>query len=454
MNMNLVTAVWQRDLKSWFGNPTGYVFIILFVVLACFALMWPAEFFNNNLANLDTLNNWFPLMAIVFVAAATMNLWASERSTGTQELLFTLPGRDFDLQFGKFLAAVSVYTISLAFTLVLPVALSFLGDPDWGLLMANYLGYWLFGVMLVSASMIGSQLSHNGTIALLVSVGICAIVVFFGTVMGWFGFTSWEANGPIGQFRLFAGGEVPLSGVLLFVGLTIAFFYLGLTLLARRHWQDGMQGLHSGLRFASFAVAAFALTVIGVQMLPRFDATVERIHSLGDETKRLLAELDPDKPVYLTAYVSDQVPEGYVQQRKLLLNMLDQFDSIGGSAVEKSIIIPEPYSPEARAAEANFGIKPQMVTTQLPGGGFTDVQMFLGFAVQCGTEEVVTPFLGPAGAARVRADAQHSHGVERRSPKGRFAQDRRRAVWRLRHADVPAKAALGDRAGARAAIRP
>ena len=49
MNLNIVRAVWKRDLRSWFGNPTGYVFIILFVLFACVALMFSAEFFNNNL---------------------------------------------------------------------------------------------------------------------------------------------------------------------------------------------------------------------------------------------------------------------------------------------------------------------------------------------------------------------------------------------------------------------
>lgn len=397
MNFDIVRAVWKRDLASWFGNPTGYVFIILFVLFCSAALMFSAAFFTNNLANLDTLNDpWFPLLAIVFVSASTMNIWASERANGTHELLFTLPGSDLDLQLGKFLSAVSVYTVSLLFTLVLPIALMMLGNPDMGQLFANYVGYWLFGVMLVAVSMVGSQLTQNGTVALIVSILLCAATVYFGMVAGWLGFLSWESNGPIGQFRLFAGGEVPFSGLVLFVGLTVAFFYLGLALLGRRRWSDGLMGVHSGARFGSLAVAAFAATVIGVQSLPRVDVTVEGIHSLGDETESLLADLDRDKPVYITAYVSDEVPETFVQQKKLLLNLLDQFDSIGGAAVEKQVVIPEPYSKEARQAESEFGIRSQKVPVQLPGGGMAEIQMYLGFAVQCGTNEVVTPFVGPA----------------------------------------------------------
>ena len=60
MNLNIVRAIWKRDLASWFGNPAGYVFIILFVLFCCVALMFSSAFFANNLANLDPLNGWFP----------------------------------------------------------------------------------------------------------------------------------------------------------------------------------------------------------------------------------------------------------------------------------------------------------------------------------------------------------------------------------------------------------
>ena len=54
MNKNIVLAVARRDLRSWFGNPANYLFIILFVGASCWVMMWPQAFFQNNLANLDT----------------------------------------------------------------------------------------------------------------------------------------------------------------------------------------------------------------------------------------------------------------------------------------------------------------------------------------------------------------------------------------------------------------
>lgn len=393
MNKNVVLAVARRDLRSWFGNPANYVFITLFVGFACAFTMWPAAFFTNNLANLDTLNAAFPVIAALFIAAATMGMWTSERANGTQELLFTLPATDFELQFGKFLAYAAIYTVSLAFTLVLPVALTFLGNPDWGQLFANYVGYWLLGVTLVAISTIGSQLTNSATLSFLVSIVLCAAFLILPPYVG---LESWNVHGPIGQFRIFAGGELPFSGLLLFLGMTVAFFYLGLCLLARRHWRARTDGAHGIVRSAGLAVSAFALTIIGVHALPRPDATFEGIHSLGAESKKLLAGLDPERPVYVTAYVSEEVPEQYVQQKSLLLNLVSQFDRLGGNAVETSVKLPEPYSPEAREAEANYGIRAQTVAMEIPGGGIAEKQIFLGFVVMSGTEEVVTPFVEPA----------------------------------------------------------
>jgi ABC-2 type transport system permease protein len=393
MNWNVVSAVARRDLKSWFGNPTGYLFIVLFVVLAAAALL-QREFFSNNLANLDTLNEWFPRLAILFCAAITMGTWSNERASGTVELLLTMPAKDSDLLVGKYLASLGVYTLSLAFMLTLPIGLSFLGWPDWGQLIANYLGYWLLGVMLIAVTMLGSQASENMTISLIVGAIVAGLVYWVGFGVNLLGLgTAWQLNGPEGQFAEFGRGMVPFSGLLLFIGLAAAFLYLNLALLARRHYRQGShEGLHRSLRFVATGVAVCALTVIGVNALPRVDATVEGIHSLGDESVALLEQLPDDRTVFVTAYVSEDVPAELVPQHRTLLNLLDQFDHLSGGKVQQRVVFTEPYSDEANEAEDNFGIQPRMQYVE-EGGVYTQVTKYLGFVVQCGTEEVVVPFV-------------------------------------------------------------
>lgn len=395
MNKNVIFAVAKRDLRSWFGNPVGYVFIVFFVALSAVALMWHSDFFKSNLANLDTLNSWFPGLALVFVAVVTMGTWNSERTNGTQELLFTLPTTDSNLLLGKYLAACGVYTLSLLFMLTVPIRLSMLGSPDWGQIFANFLGYWLVGLMLVAVTMLGSVLFNNLAVAFITG-GFCGAVVMFS---GWLmavltGRPNWDLNGPRGQFLEFGRGMITPGGILLFVGLAVAFLYLNLALLSRRHWRrGGAQLVHGTARFASLAVAAVSLTVVGVHLLSPVDSTFERVHSLGAESQKLLAQLSADKPVYVTAYVSQEVPEQLVGQKRNLLNLLDQFDRLGGGAVEKNVKIVDSFSPEAEEAEKN-GVPPRGMQTE-EGGEMRSWTVFLGFVVQCGTEEVVVPFADP-----------------------------------------------------------
>ncbi len=46
-------AVFKRDFVSYFLNPTGYVFICVFVLLSSAAAFLPDDFINSNLANLS-----------------------------------------------------------------------------------------------------------------------------------------------------------------------------------------------------------------------------------------------------------------------------------------------------------------------------------------------------------------------------------------------------------------
>ena len=74
MNANVVSAIFKRNFISYFSNPTGYVFICVFVLLSSFATFWPPEFFNANLANLNQLNQYLPYIMLVFIPAITMSI--------------------------------------------------------------------------------------------------------------------------------------------------------------------------------------------------------------------------------------------------------------------------------------------------------------------------------------------------------------------------------------------
>ncbi|HLQ39030.1 MAG TPA: Gldg family protein, partial [Planctomycetota bacterium] len=393
MITHVVKAVFKRDLRSWFGNPVGYVFIILFVLLCAAALVFSPTFFRQNLANLDTLDYWLPSILLVFIPAITMGMWASERSNGTQELLLTLPAKDSEILLGKYLAAAGVYTVALLFTLTLAIGLSLLGSPDWGQLFCNYLGMWFLGLLAISVAMLGSLLVDNLAVSFILGAVFAGVVIFSGDLLALVSpGTGWLRNGPHGQFLEFSRGVLPFGGVLLFAGMTVTFLYLNLALLSRRLWRLGdATGMHRSIRCAAMLVGAIALTAAGVYWLPRPDGTIERIHSLSGESTRLLAGLDKASPVFVTAYVSDDVPQELVQTKRTLLNLLDRFESMSGGAVQKRVVITEPYTEAATAAQNKYNIYPSAPSAD----SSYEAGVFLGFVVQCRGEEVVSPFVMP-----------------------------------------------------------
>ncbi|HUY89131.1 MAG TPA: Gldg family protein [Pirellulales bacterium] len=399
MNPNVVSAIFRRNFNSYFSNPTGYVFICVYVLLSSFAAFWPNEFFNDNLANLDQLNKYLPFILLVFIPAITMSVWAEERRQGTDELLLTIPAGDFDVVLGKYLAAVAIYSVALAFSGVCNFAiLSWLGNPDIGLFVGTYFGYWLVGAAMLSIGMAASFLTGNLTVGFVLGAMFNAPLAFAENAdvimpASWaLEVKSWSLEE---QFRDFGRGVISLSGVAYFLAIVAAMLYLCMVLIGRRHWQGGRDGYSMGGHYLARTLALVAISVGVTMTFHRFDSradvTSERLSSLSSQTRKLIKELDAKRPVKIDAYVSPDAPESYVQTRLDLLSTLREIDSLGGNTVKVVVHSTKPLSEESEQAEQQYGITGQQVVSR-SRGAISREQVFLGVAIQSGLNKVVVPF--------------------------------------------------------------
>lgn len=181
IDFSVIRAIARRELGSYLGNPAGYVFLTLFIAATGAGAFLQAGFFARNLADLALLNKVMPAILMLFVPAVTMNVWAEERRRGTDELLMTMPVRDLEVVLGKYFGALGVYSFGLAFALAHVLVLAWLGDPDFGLMVSTYLGYWLVGVAFVAIGLLASMFSSNATVAFILGAVGCAGLVFAGT---------------------------------------------------------------------------------------------------------------------------------------------------------------------------------------------------------------------------------------------------------------------------------
>jgi ABC-2 type transport system permease protein len=399
MKWHVLDAVFKRNFVAYFSTPTGYVFICVFVLLGSLAAFWPPEFFNSNLANLDQLNRYLPFILLVFVPAITMSVWADERRQGTDELLLTIPASDWEVVFGKYLAAVGIFTVALLFSCVCNlVILLRWGTPDAGLFLTNYLGYWFTGMAMLAVGMVASFLTANLTVGFILGVlfnAPLAVADRAGT------FTApWLAERVRGwsiaeQFSDFGRGVVSLSSIAYFLGIIAVCLYVAMVLIGRRHWtgrRDGARmGVHYLVRTLGLAAGVAGIVLVCRAADLRPDFSEGRISSLSADTRRLLRELDTPRPIEITAYVSPTVPEDYAQTRLNLLNSLRQFQRLGRGKVSVQVVDTEPKTEAAVLARQQYGIEPVSVLSRVRGA-YRDEEIFLGCAFTSGLEKVVVPF--------------------------------------------------------------
>ena len=410
-------AVLKRNFYGYFANPTGYVFLCLFVLLTSMAAFWPDEFFSSNLGTLGQLNKWFAYIMMFFIPAITMSIWAEEKRQGTDELLLTLPADDFDIVAGKYVAAAAIYTVSLLFSQLstfMVLALLTQGEIDTGLFFANYLGYWFIGLAMISIGMVASFLTSNLTVGFILGALFNAPLAFafvFDNIVSFFAGAGANRNltreiknfGIQERFDDFGRGVLSASGMSYFLLISMFGVYLCMVLIGKRHWSGGRDGnaklTHFLSRIVLLGILAFAGSLLFRNKdIFRKDITENQVSSLSPVSIEMIRTLGRDRDIVVDAFISDEVPEQYAKIKYEIVSLLKEFESTAkSSGVAMQVRIYDsirPSSDEEKMAEQQYGIVPQMISVR-EKGTYSDQPVLLGAAVRSGLQKVVIPFFEP-----------------------------------------------------------
>ena len=173
--MNNIKAIYMKEIKSFFNSPMAYIFLAVFVLFNGY--FFTNTFFLINQSDLRSLFDIIRWVYIIFIPAITMGLIAREKGLGTMEVISTLPIRDSEFVFGKYLAAWTLIGVGLIFTLFHFITLIYVGtNIDYGAIICGYVGLFIVGGVYASIGIFTSSLTENQVIALILGATIVFIL--------------------------------------------------------------------------------------------------------------------------------------------------------------------------------------------------------------------------------------------------------------------------------------
>tara|TARA_B100000809_G_scaffold190479_1_gene189085 strand:- start:1275 stop:1988 length:714 start_codon:yes stop_codon:yes gene_type:complete len=174
--MNSILTIYKKELKSFFNSPMAYIFLVVFALVSGY--FFTNTFFLYNQSDMRSLFGIVPLVYLFFIPAVSMGLLSQEKSLGTIEIISTLPIRERDIVFGKYLAGLTLILIALSSTVIHYITLIQVGTTiDHGAVFTGYLGLALLGGVYTAVGIFASSITENQVIAFI--VGIAIVLTFF-----------------------------------------------------------------------------------------------------------------------------------------------------------------------------------------------------------------------------------------------------------------------------------
>lgn len=237
-----------KEIRSFLNSITGYLVIIVYLLINSFFLWLNSGNFNlleGNYASIDSLFIISPWVFMFLIPAITMRMFADEKKGGTMELLLTKPLSDMSIIWSKFSAGFILVLFSILPTLLYYYSVYQLGNPvgniDSGSVFGSYIGLLLLGSSYVAIGVFSSSLTDNQIISFLISLFLCFFFyIGFEEVSGLEIFNNADllikGFGINEHYSSISRGVVDSRDVLYFVGLIFVFAQATRLVLQSRKW--------------------------------------------------------------------------------------------------------------------------------------------------------------------------------------------------------------------------
>ena len=254
-------AIYKKEMRSYFINPVGYVFVGVFLTLAAALCCYTT--LQSKTYSTSSYFYYLLLSLVVIIPLLTMRTFADERRMRTEQMLLTAPVSIIQMVLGKFLAAFTMFGGSLLVSLINLVPLYIVGAEERDLteysmthigpvtpeIIGSVLGILLVGAAFIAIGMFISSLTESQLSAAVLTIG----VLIFMIVLNLLNSIGSDSDGTriinnyvvryviswisvISRYTYFQYGMLDWSALVYYVSLAFIFIYLTVRVYERRRW--------------------------------------------------------------------------------------------------------------------------------------------------------------------------------------------------------------------------
>ncbi len=396
-------SLFKKEIKIFFGSLTGYLALLVFLLVAgLFLWVFPGTY-NIPDAGYATLEGFFslaPWLYLFLIPAITMRFIAEEKRSGTLEVLLTRPLSDMKLIGAKFFAGLVLVTFSLLPTLLWFLSVYLLGNPvgsiDTGATWGSFFGLYFLAAIYIAIGIFASSLTENQIISFILAMAM-SFVFYLGfdfiassgipylleQVFAWLSINN--------HYLSASRGVIDLRDVVYFGGMTFIFLWLTRAFLRKGKREQ------KKFRINTLAMLLVLIVVFFVSgsFLYRIDLTADKRYSLSPVSAQLASEVD--EPMEIELFLAGRLEPGL---RKLQQEVFEKIAVLNAYAPGNiRLKVTDPYAignverrEEFIAELMDKGIRPTSFRQQTEQGVSTKL-IFPGALIHYNGKEQAVNFL-------------------------------------------------------------
>ena len=226
-------------MKAYFSTFIGYAFIASFLIISgvlfTLAVMSQAADADVTVYYAGVIYSF-----VVLIPLLTMKLFTDEKRLRTETVLLTAPVSLFSIVFAKFLAAFTMFSMTLGISCINLIPMYVYGNQNTMIILGNLLSILLIGAAFISVGVFLSSVTENQLVAAVSTIAVIGLFLVIGMFSTSIGFTPLRVVlnffSVFNRYTYFTYGIIDYAALIYYLSISVLFIFLTVRVFERRRW--------------------------------------------------------------------------------------------------------------------------------------------------------------------------------------------------------------------------